>query len=124
NLAMGQQCRLVAQRLRHVATDQAQMWFARLAGLVRSSDQVVHPGATAFGLARMPVRIERAQMATVLGVVYIVKTNVGMPGLRLSLSLSLADAQPEESLGKAEHAFNDLADREVWPQFLIIEIIA
>ena len=119
HLAMGQQRRLAIDGRAHIPDDQAEVRLAERAGVQR-----VHPRAAAFGLARVPVGVERAKVRGRFRIVNLVEPALGMPGLdRAHSGFQLADGDAEKPGADLEHAGHHAIHREIRTQHLLVEII-
>ena len=78
DFAMREKSRGVADGRGHVADDEAEVGFAESADV-----KGVHPGATAFGFARMPIGVEGTEMVSGFGIVDFVKRDFRMPSVDL-----------------------------------------
>ena len=82
DLAVSEQGGGVADGGRHVADHEGEVRLTEFAGEHR-----VHPRATALRLARVPIRVEGAEMAAGGGVVDLVEGGLGVPGFGERLSI-------------------------------------
>ncbi len=118
HFAVGQQRRLVAHRRREVPADQSEVRLPRI-HCRNAGDQRIHPGATPLVLARIPVRVKRADLLALL-VLDRVVLHLGVPHGR---SRFLAHDDAEHPLEDVEHTVNDSLHREVGPEFLFVEVV-
>jgi hypothetical protein len=134
HFGMGQEGGLVPDGLGHVATNEAEVGFALLAGDGGAAGlEVVHPGPASLAFAWMPVGVEGPDLLFALGVVDLVEGDIRIPDLDsvcfLRASRFTEDAvfflnrDAEKSGGETKEAFHDPGDGEVGAKVLIVEIV-
>ncbi len=93
---------------------------ARRARAAFTRDEIVHPRAAAFGLARVPVGVKRAEQLSG-SVAQLVKLHLGVPGLHPGL---FRHAQTEDFSDQLEHPRDHALHRKIGPQGLFVEIVS
>ena len=139
---MGEEGGFAIERRSHVAADEAEVEAAILAiGRGKAHFEIVHPGTAAFGVARVPVGVEGADVGAFF-VPDFVKFDGGVPdldgafviwasadsgrgiGLRGDENgITGGDGKIEDALGEVEHAGEDLIKREPGAEFFGVEVV-
>ena len=139
---VGEKGGFVIERRSHVAADEAEVEAAILAiGGRKAHFEVVHPGTAAFGVARMPVGVEGADVGAFF-VPDFVKFDGGVPDLDGAFviwasadggrgigfggdenGITGGDGKIEDALGEVEHAGEDLIKGEPGAEFFGVEVV-
>src|ERR1035437_10296928 len=119
---MRKQGRFVSGRRRHVSANQPEMRRTMSVGARPASDEIIHPGSTAFRFARMPVGVKRAEVLA-LAIVEVEKFNFGMPDLDCT-GCTLDDFESENTFRDFEKPGEHARHREIWAQLLLVKIVA
>lgn len=139
---VGEKGGFVIERRSHVAADEAEVEAAILAiGGRKAHFEVVHPGTAAFGVARMPVGVEGADVGAFF-VPDFVKFDGWVPDLDWAFviwtsadggrgivlggdedGITGGDRKIEDALGEVEHAGEDLIQGEPGAEFFGVEVV-